>query len=76
MKVWVDADLCQASGYCARTTPEVFEQDADGIVAVRLSSAGPSRSQDSAEAVPAAHEARVRLAAHECPAGAINVTDT
>jgi ferredoxin len=65
LRVAVDRDACCGSGNCVRTAPEVFDQDyIDGLVVLRQ--AQPPEAQ---------HDA-VRRAAHNCPAGAIEVTGT
>lgn len=64
MQVEVDQDKCVASGQCALTAPEVFDQDDDEGKVVVL---------DAAPA-PAAH-GRARRAAAMCPGVAISLRD-
>lgn len=64
MQVEVDRDRCVASGQCALTAPEVFDQDEEEGKAVVL---------DAAPA-PSAH-GRARQAAAMCPGVAISVRD-
>ncbi|EHR60360.1 ferredoxin [Saccharomonospora cyanea] len=54
----VDRSVCAASGMCALTAPDVFDQDDDGVVVVR------------ADPV-AEHAESVRLAVDLCPSGAL-----
>ncbi|MFC0602422.1 ferredoxin [Streptomyces palmae] len=62
MKVTIDADRCVASGMCAYSAPEVFDQsEEDGVVVLVQDS--PSADQ---------HEA-VRTAARNCPAQVITL---
>ncbi|WP_230686358.1 ferredoxin [Catellatospora vulcania] len=65
LRVAVDRDACCGSGNCVRTAPEVFDQDdADGLVVLRLPEP-PESEYDT-----------VREAAYNCPAAAIEVTET
>ena len=57
MNIDVDAERCVGSGNCAFWAPEVFDVG-DAGVAVVIGD-------------PAAHEAKVRDAAAQCPTGAI-----
>ncbi|MGW3465895.1 ferredoxin [Streptomyces olivaceoviridis] len=63
MRVTADRDRCVGSGQCAMLSPEVFDQDDDGLVLVLRE-------------VPAAdlHE-EVHRAADLCPARSIRVRD-
>jgi ferredoxin len=62
MKIRVDAESCVASGMCAFTAPEVFDQsEENGVVVVKCSE--PPEEQ---------HEA-VRQAVWNCPAQVISV---
>ncbi|MEU7751236.1 ferredoxin [Micromonospora sp. NPDC049101] len=62
MRIRVDADRCVASGVCAFTAPEVFDQgDEDGVV--RVLQAEPPADQ---------HEA-VEEAVLGCPAQVITI---
>jgi ferredoxin len=64
MHVFVDASMCCSSGQCARTAPEVFDQDPEDWL-VRLLLPEP----------PAHTHADVRYAAHHCPFGAIEAVE-
>jgi ferredoxin len=57
----VDTDRCVGAGQCVRTAPAVFDQDEDGLVALRDPEPGPEQQAD------------VRLATALCPSGAITL---
>ncbi|GII96410.1 ferredoxin [Sinosporangium siamense] len=59
MRISVDPDRCVGAGQCVLSAPEVFDQDADGIVTV-------------VNARPADDEA-VRHAGELCPSGSITL---
>jgi ferredoxin len=59
MHVEVDQPKCVASGQCVLLAPEVFDQDADGIVELLDANPGPEYHDD------------VRESAAVCPAAAI-----
>ena len=61
MKVTTHTDRCIASGACVLASPQVFDQDEDGIV-VLLD-----------EEPPEAEHASVQEAARACPAMVIDV---
>lgn len=61
MKVTTHTDRCIASGACVLASPQVFDQDEDGIV-VLLDEAPPESEHDS-----------VHEAARACPAMVIDV---
>ena len=61
MKVTTHTDRCIASGACVLASPNVFDQDEDGIVVLLVSE--PPESE---------HES-VREAARSCPASVIDV---
>jgi ferredoxin len=61
MKVTTHTDRCIASGACVLASPQVFDQDEDGIV-VLLDPHPPESEQESA-----------REAARACPAMVIDV---
>lgn len=64
LHIAVDRDACCGSGNCARTLPEVFDQDdVEGLVVLRR--AEPPAELDDA----------VFRAAYNCPSGAIEVTE-
>ncbi|CCH28865.1 ferredoxin [Actinosynnema sp. NPDC047251] len=63
MRIEVDPDRCAASGMCALTDPEVFDQDEEDGTVVLL------------DPTAAGHEQEAREAAHLCPAGAITVIE-
>ncbi|MEV0681200.1 ferredoxin [Actinosynnema sp. NPDC050436] len=63
MRIEVDPDRCAASGMCALTDPDVFDQDeVDGTVVLL-------------DPTAVGHEREAREAAHLCPAGAITVIE-
>ena len=64
MKVHVDAGICAGFGACLGVCPEVFELHDDGYAIVRH------------DEVPRELEATVRVAASQCPSGAITVSET
>jgi ferredoxin len=63
VKVAVDRSLCVGHGRCYDLCPEVFGEDEEGYCVV----VQPE--------VPAAHRARARRAADNCPEHAIAVED-
>jgi ferredoxin len=63
MRPIVDRGACIGSGNCVLTSPDVFDQDEEGVV-VLLDEHPPSALDDD-----------VRLAALRCPALAITVQD-
>jgi ferredoxin len=64
MRVTAQAERCVGSGMCALTASEIFGQDQnDGTVIVL-----------QPEPAVALHEA-ARVAAYQCPSGAIQLTD-
>ena len=64
MRVTVAVERCGGAGQCARTAPQVFDQDEDSGTVVVLNDEPP----------PALHEA-VRLAAELCPNSVIWVVE-
>lgn len=62
VKIEIDYDKCIGAGQCVLESPEVFDQDDDGIVVLL-------------DENPVAHVTAVGSAAHACPARAI-VVDT
>lgn len=62
--VTADRDRCCGSGNCASVLPEVFTQDAAGLVVA------------SAARQPARHRAAAAETALLCPAGAITIRET
>ena len=62
MLITVDRDTCCGAGNCARVAPEVFDQDAEGLV-VLLAPRPPGSLAEP-----------VAQAADLCPSGAITVT--
>lgn len=64
MKVHVDSDRCVGHGRCYALAPEVFEPD----------DLGNGHEIDDGM-VPAGLEERARLAAQNCPEGAISVEE-
>lgn len=63
MKVRVDSGICAGFSACLGLCPEVFELHDDGYAVARVSE------------VPREHEEAVRLAASQCPTGAISVSE-
>ncbi|MER6502474.1 ferredoxin [Streptomyces sp. NPDC001455] len=63
MRVTTDYDRCVGSGQCALLSPEVFDQDDDGLVLVLQ------------EKPVAALHGRVRRAADLCPSRSIQIHD-
>ncbi|MEW2511320.1 ferredoxin [Streptomyces sp. NPDC046870] len=61
MRVTADRDRCVGSGQCAMLSPEVFDQDDDGLVLVL-------REEPAAD-----HHEAVHQAADLCPAQSIRV---
>ena len=62
MRVTTEHDRCVGSGQCAMLSPEVFDQDDDGLVVVL-------QEEPAAELLDDAHRA-----AELCPSRAIHVT--
>jgi ferredoxin len=63
MKVVVDYDACASNGVCMGIVPEVFEVRDDGFLYVLQ------------EHPDAALEDKVRMAANNCPTGAITLEE-
>ncbi len=63
MKVRVNSDICAGFGICLGIAPEVFELHEDGYAIVLVSD------------VPPEEEATMRLAASQCPAQAITLSE-
>jgi ferredoxin len=63
MKVCVDANLCESTGVCADTCPEIFELDDQGMTIVK------------SEQVPPQLEQTCKEAAGNCPTGAISIQE-
>ncbi|MCW2795894.1 ferredoxin [Nocardioides sp.] len=61
MEITIDRDKCIGSGACVLASPEVFDQDEDGIVVVLDESPGSAEHASVLEAVRA------------CPARVIEV---
>jgi ferredoxin len=64
MKIAIDRDRCIASGVCTLEAPEVFGQDEDGLVVLRLDAPGD-------ELAESAHQA-----ARACPAFVIEIDES
>jgi ferredoxin len=63
MRVIVDADLCEASGFCESIAADIFELgDADVV-------------QIAEGDVPAGREIDVRAAVEQCPKAALRLRD-
>lgn len=60
-RVEADREVCIGSGNCVASLPEVFDQDEDGLVVLRVTS------------VDADREAQLRRAVLRCPSGAIRL---
>ncbi|WP_245602092.1 ferredoxin [Hamadaea tsunoensis] len=65
LRIAVDRDACCGSGNCVMTVPQVFDQDEELGLVVLLD-----------PEPPAERHAAVRQAAHICPAGAIDLTES
>ncbi|WP_428312870.1 ferredoxin [Hydrocarboniphaga sp.] len=63
MKVRLDSDVCAGFRACLGLCPQVFEMHDDGYALARVSE------------VPPEFEEVVRLAASQCPTGAISVNE-
>ncbi|MFF1465171.1 ferredoxin [Streptomyces sp. NPDC058330] len=63
MRVTTDRDRCVGSGQCAMLSPDVFDQDDEGLVLVL-------RERPAAELLEDVHRA-----ADLCPSRTIHVTD-
>lgn len=63
MKVRVDPDICAGFRACLNVCPELFEMHDDGYATVKLVE------------VPQELQNAVRVAASQCPSGAIIVTE-
>jgi len=63
MKVVVNRDLCESNAICMGIAPEVFEVRDDGFLYV-LQENPPAELAD-----------KVRMAANNCPTGAITLED-
>ena len=63
MKVTVEQGYCIGSGSCVLESPEVFDQDDDGLVVLLTDSPGPELYE------------KVRNAAGACPAAVITIDE-
>jgi ferredoxin len=63
MRIHTDTDVCIGAGNCARTVPDLFDQDDQGTVRLLDPEPDPSR-----------HDA-AREAEDLCPSGAISITE-
>ena len=63
MKIVVDYDVCASNGVCMGIAPEVFEVRDDGLLYVLQ------------EQPPAELQEKVRMAANNCPTGAISLVE-
>jgi ferredoxin len=63
MRVEVDRDACCGAGFCVMSAPAVFDQSADGLVWLKLPEP------------PEKLHKKVRQAAHNCPANAIDIIE-
>ena len=63
MKVVVDFDACASNAVCMGIAPEVFEVRDDGFLYVLQENPGPELAD------------KVRMAANNCPTGAITLED-
>jgi len=59
MKVHIDPDLCNGTGQCADSCPEVFELDDEGFAATLT------------DEIPAKYQQACRRAVDNCPNNAI-----
>jgi ferredoxin len=63
MKAYVNPDLCNGTGLCVETCPEVFELNDEGLSTVKVSR------------VPAGDQQSCKESADNCPAGAISIEE-
>lgn len=63
MKVVVDYDACASNGVCMGIVPEVFEVRDDGFLYVLQENPDPALAD------------KVRMAANNCPTGAITLEE-
>jgi ferredoxin len=63
MRVIVDADMCEANGFCESLAPDIFELGDEDVVQI---ADGP---------VPADREIDVRAAVDQCPRAALRLQD-
>jgi ferredoxin len=63
MRVTVDADLCEANGFCESLAPDIFELGDEDVVQI---ADGP---------VPPRREIDVRAAVDQCPKAALRLRD-
>jgi ferredoxin len=63
VKVVVDFDVCASNAVCMGIVPEVFEVRDDGYLYVLQEHPGPELAD------------KVRMAANNCPTGAISIED-
>lgn len=63
MRVIVDADMCEANGFCESIAADIFELGDEDVVQI---SEGP---------VPPGREIDVRAAVEQCPRAALRIVD-
>lgn len=63
MRVIVDADMCEANGFCESIAPDIFELGDEDVVQI---ADGP---------VPADREIDVRAAVEQCPRAALRIVE-
>ncbi len=61
MKAYIDPDLCNGTGLCADSCPEVFELDNEGFAATLM------------DEIPAKYQQACRRAVDNCPNNAISI---
>jgi ferredoxin len=66
MRVTVDADMCEANGFCESIAADIFELGDEDVVQI----AGGSK-----EPVPPDREIDVRAAVEQCPKAALRIVD-
>jgi ferredoxin len=63
MRIHTDRDVCIGAGNCARTAPDLFDQDENGTVVLLDPQPGRDREQAAREAEDL------------CPSGAISISE-
>ncbi|OBI85777.1 ferredoxin [Mycobacterium asiaticum] len=63
MRVIVDADMCEANGFCESIAPDIFELGDEDVVQI---ADGP---------VPPDREIDVRAAVDQCPRAALRIVE-
>lgn len=63
MRVIVDADMCEANGFCESIAPDIFELGDEDVVQIADGPVPPSREID------------VRAAVEQCPRAALRIVE-